>query len=184
MPRKILISVVLLFAFVAGATAQTHPVQGVVSDENGAPLAGAGVFIEGTTTGTLTDQNGSYSIRAKSSDIINFSFVGYETLREVVGKRKEISVSMNPDRQALEEVVVIGYGTIRKSDLTGAVSSIGTKEIEGFRTGNVLDVLGGQIAGVNVVSADGTPGAGSDVKIRGVGSVNGDSSPLYIVDGF
>lgn len=184
MPRKILISVVLLFAFVAGATAQTHPVQGVVSDENGAPLAGAGVFIEGTTTGTLTDQNGSYSIRAKSSDIINFSFVGYETLREVVGKRKEISVSMNPDRQALEEVVVIGYGTIRKSDLTGAVSSIGTKEIEGFRTGNVLDVLGGQIAGVNVVSADGTPGAGFDVKIRGVGSVNGDSSPLYIVDGF
>lgn len=91
---------------------------------------------------------------------------------------------MVPDNQALDEVVVVGYGAMKRSDLTGSVASVAAKDIEGFQTSSVAGALGGQIAGVQITSTDGTPGAGFNINIRGVGSLTGDSSPLYIVDGF
>ena len=91
---------------------------------------------------------------------------------------------MVPDNQTLDEVVVVGYGTMKRSDLTGSVASIAAKDVEGFKTSSVAGALGGQIAGVQITSTDGTPGAGFSINIRGVGTLTGDSSPLYIVDGF
>lgn len=84
----------------------------------------------------------------------------------------------------LEEVVVVGYGSMKKNDLTGSVASVASKDIEGFKSSSVMEALGGQVAGVQITQTDGTPGAGFDIKIRGVGTLNGDASPLYIVDGF
>ncbi|MDE5890469.1 MAG: TonB-dependent receptor plug domain-containing protein, partial [Bacteroidales bacterium] len=110
--------------------------------------------------------------------------IGYRPVTLSVRGRDKMNVSLEPDRTILDEAVVVGYGTMKRSDLTGSVSSVGAKAIESFKTGTVLEALGGQIAGVNITAADGTPGGDFDIKIRGVGTVNGDSSPLYIVDGF
>lgn len=181
--RKLLLSMVAVMA-VLPSLAQTIKVTGKVTDQAGEPLPGVGVFVDGTTNGTFTDGNGAYTIRAHENDVLTFSFLSFETLHEPIQGRKVIDVSMKPDRNILEESVVIGYGSMRRSDLTGSVSSVSAKAIEDYKTGSVLAALGGQIAGVNIISADGTPGADFDIKIRGVGTVNGDSSPLFIVDGF
>ena len=159
-------------------------VSGTVYDENGLALPGAGVTLEGTTTGTVTDNDGKYSISVKNSARLTFSFIGYNPQTVSVAGRKTIDITLQPNTNLLDEIVVIGYGTMKKSDLTGAISSVSAKAIEGYKTSTVMEALGGQIAGVNITSSDGTPGAGYDIKIRGVGTVNGDSSPLYIVDGF
>ena len=176
-----LICVLLSFS----AIAQNRiTVTGVVSDENGEPLAGAGVMIEGTTQGTVTDLDGKYSIETTTGTILVYNYIGYKSQTALVRDKKEINMVLEPDRNILDEVVVVGYGTMKKSDLTGSVSSVNSKAIEVFKTGSVMEALGGQVAGVNIVSADGTPRGGFDIKIRGIGTVNGDSSPLYIVDGF
>ena len=160
-------------------------VSGLVLDETGAPLIGAGVIEDGNlANGTVTDIDGKYTIVVPSDATIIFNYISYKTEMVKVAGRKVIDVTLMPDNTVLEEVVVIGYGTMKKSDLTGSVASVSSKAIEDFKSGTVLEALGGQIAGVNVTAADGTPGAGYDIKIRGVGSVNGDTSPLYIVDGF
>ena len=159
-------------------------VTGVVSDETGSPLTGAGVMIVGTSKGTVTDIDGKYSIEVASGAALVYNYIGYETKQIIVRDNKVINVTLTPDKNVLDDVVVIGYGTMKKSDLTGSVSSVSSKAIEAFKTGTVMEALGGQIAGVNIVSTDGTPGGSFDIKIRGIGTVNGDSSPLYIVDGF
>ncbi len=181
--KRIILTAVLSAAAIC-AMAQTRKVTGTVRDDSGEPLPGVGVFVEGTTTGTVTGDNGTYTLSVRDRDVLTFSYISFQTAREAVGSRQVIDVTLLPDQTLLEEVVVIGYGTMKRSDLTGSVSSVSAKAIEDFKTGSVLDALGGQIAGVNIISADGTPGAGFDIKIRGVGTVNGDGSPLYIVDGF
>ena len=173
-----------ILASVSAVAQKTLNVSGKVTDENGEPLIGVGVVISGTTKGTVTDLDGNYTITVTGNEILEFSSMGYLTLREQVKGRKVLDVVLDTDRNLLDEVVVVGYGTMKKSDLTGSVSSISDKNIANFKTSSIADALGGQLAGVSVVSADGTPGAGIDIKIRGVGTVNGDSSPLYIVDGF
>ena len=160
-------------------------VSGVVTDETGLPMIGAGVIEEGNlSNGTVTDIDGNYTITVPADASLNFNFISYKTEIVKVDGRAKIDVQLFTDNNLLDEVVVIGYGTVKKSDLTGSVASVSAKSIEDFKTSSVLEALGGQIAGVNVTAADGTPGAGFDIKIRGVGSVNGDTSPLYIVDGF
>ena len=181
--KRLLLSALAAMTFLP-LTAQSLNVSGTVTDETGEPLPGVGVFVEGTTNGTITNSDGHYRLRAQNTDFLSFSYISYETLREPIQGRTSINVSLQPDRNILEESVVIGYGTMRRSDLTGSVSSVSAKALEDYKTGSVLAALGGQVAGVNIISADGTPGAGFDIKIRGVGTVNGDSSPLYIVDGF
>ena len=174
-----LVCVLLSFSAIAQ---KRLTVTGVVSDENGDPLAGAGVMIEGTNKGTVTDIDGKYSIETATGAVLVYNFIGYKNLSEIVRENKVINVVLEPDKNILDEVVVVGYGTMKKSDLTGSVSSVNSKAIEVFKTGSVMEALGGQIAGVNITSADGTPGGGFDIKIRGIGTVNGDASPLYIVD--
>lgn len=179
----VVIAIALLISTVSFAQIPIS-VSGVVTDENGEPLPGASVVVENTQTGALTDASGKYSIRVQPGKVLVFSFIGYKPATEIVHNNKVINKTLEPDTKLLDEVVVVGYGTMKRSDLTGAVSSVSAKALENYKTASVFNALGGMVAGVNIVSADGAPGSGFDVKIRGVGTVNGDSSPLYIVDGF
>lgn len=160
-------------------------VTGTVLDETGMPMIGVGVVEQGNVSnGAVTDLDGNYSITVPQTAVIVFSYISYATQNISVAGQSVINVNMAPDQNVLDEVVVVGYGTMKRSDLTGSVASVSSKAIESFKTGSVVEALGGQIAGVNITASDGTPGGGFDVKIRGVGTVNGESAPLYIVDGF
>ena len=164
--------------------AQNATVKGVIVDETDTPLIGATVQVKGTATGSITDFDGNYTIKANKGAVITFSYIGYKTQEIKFTGQSPLNVKMIPDNQTLDEVVVVGYGTMKRSDLTGSVASIAAKDVEGFKTSSVAGALGGQIAGVQITSTDGTPGAGFSINIRGVGTLTGDSSPLYIVDGF
>lgn len=167
-----------------GAFAQQNiTIKGVVYGEDKEPLIGASVVVDGTTNGTTTDVMGQYSISAPKNGVLVFDYLGYTTHKESVAGRNKVDVTLKGET-VLDEIVVVGYATMKRSDLTGSVSSVSSKSIESFKTGSVVEALGGQIAGVNITSTDGTPGASQEIKIRGVGTVTGDSSPLYIVDGF
>lgn len=164
--------------------AQDIQLSGTVRDNQGEPLIGVAVFIEGSSNGAMTDIDGKYSISVPSKAVVTFDYMGFRQVRESVSGRKIIDVVMEEDRTLIDEAVVVGYGTMKRSDLTGSVSSVSAKNLENFKTANVLEALGGQVAGVNITTTDGTPGSGLNIIVRGVGTVNGDSSPLYIVDGF
>lgn len=164
--------------------AQNTTLKGVIVDETDAPLIGATVQVKGTSTGSITDFDGNYTIKANKGAVITFSYIGYKTQEIKFTGQPTVNIKMVPDNQTLDEVVVVGYGTMKRSDLTGSVASIAAKDVEGFKTSSVAGALGGQIAGVQITSTDGTPGAGFSINIRGVGTLTGDSSPLYIVDGF
>ena len=180
----ILCLAVLCMPLALASQPKTITVDGQVSDENGEPLAGATVRIEDSQTGTVTDGEGRYRIKVQSDGALVFSFMGYETRILTVRGSRQLNVALEPDLNLLDEIVVVGYGTMKRSDLTGSISSVSSKTIDNYKTASVYEALGGMMAGVYVTSADGTPGAEFDIKIRGVGTVTGDSSPLYIVDGF
>jgi TonB-dependent starch-binding outer membrane protein SusC len=160
-------------------------VKGLVTDENNFPLPGVNVLVKGTTMGTTTDGNGQYSIEVPGSEtVLTFTFIGYASVDVTVGDRREINVALNPDVQYLDEVAVIGYGTVKKSDVTGSVSSIKSDAINSFPTTNVLQALSGRTTGVHVIQTTGAPGAGVSVRIRGTNSIQGGNEPLYVIDGF
>lgn len=179
--RGVLTLLALMLTFAASAQ---QKITGRIVDENDQPAIGASVVIRGTTRGVSADLDGSYAITADKNAVLEFFYLGYKTHEVKVGSQTRIDVKLEPEVNALDEVVVVGYGTMKKSDLTGSVASVSAKDVEGFKTGSVVEALGGQIAGVQITATDGTPGAGFDIKVRGVGSVNGDTTPLYIVDGF
>lgn len=172
----------LIIAF--GVQAQTSTLKGVIIDETNIPLIGATVQVKGTATGSITDIDGNFTLQISKGATVVISYIGYKTQEIKYTEQKNLNIKMVPDSQALDEVVVVGYGAMKRSDLTGSVSSLSSKDIEGFQSSSVVGALGGQIAGVQITSTDGTPGAGFNINIRGVGSLTGDSQPLYIVDGF
>jgi TonB-linked SusC/RagA family outer membrane protein len=174
----------LLFIFCSfGLAAQTLDVKGVVKDTNsGETLPGVSVVIKGTTIGTETDFDGLFMLsNVKKGSILVFNYLGMKP-KEVVVKSAEINVFLEESAEALDEIVVVGYGTQKKKEVTGAVSVIDSKAIEKLNPTRVEQALQGQIAGVNITSSSGSPGSGSNIRIRGV-STNGDSSPLILVDG-
>lgn len=181
--RAVFAALALVISFMASAQNKIT-VKGVVTDETDTPMIGAGVMQLGSDNGVVTDIDGNFSITVPSNSTLIFNYISYASQQIAVDGRTTINVKLLPDNNVLDEVVVIGYGTMKKSDLTGSVASVSSKAIEDFKTASVLEAMGGQIAGVNVTAADGTPGAGYDIKIRGVNSVNGETAPLYIVDGF
>lgn len=159
-------------------------VSGLVMDETKQPVPGVNIIEKGTTNGTTSDANGRYTLSVKDEDaILVFSFIGFTAQEIRVGSRTDIDVSMVPDAQTLNEVVVVGYGDVRKSDLTGAISSIKSKEITATGVANVGQALQGRAAGVSVTSNSGVPGGGVTIRIRGTGSINSGNDPLYVVDG-
>lgn len=174
----------LMFPTDVAAQSKMINISGTVSDENGNPLAGATVLIENTTIGQVTDAGGKYKIQAPEGGALVFSFMGYKPQTVSVHNNRTINAVLEPDTKLMDEVVVIGYGTMKRSDLTGAISSVSAKALDNYKTASVVEALGGMVAGVNITSSDGTPGAGFDIKIRGIGTVNGDATPLFIVDGF
>ena len=183
-PVKKLILALLILAFPLVLSAQTV-VKGVVTDENGEPLIGVGVLVEGTTTGTETDLDGNYEIKVPStaSNLV-FSCIGMATQTIPVGDRTKIDVVMKADNTFLDEVVVVGYATVKRRDLLGSVSSVGSDKLTAQPVTTVSQALAGKMAGVSVVTTEGDPDADIKIRVRGGGSITQDSSPLYIVDGF
>jgi TonB-dependent starch-binding outer membrane protein SusC len=175
---------IILFTVQNGYSQQT--VSGTVRDENQTPLPGVNVIVKGTTQGTTTDVAGTYSIAASPDAVLVFTFIGYTSQEVSVGQQTIINVAMAPDVRLLSEVVVVGYGTQKKSDLTGAVSIADPKEMAKQAASNVTQLMQGRIAGVSITS-DGQPGANPNVRIRGVGTfgtAGTSAEPLYVVDGF
>lgn len=158
-------------------------VSGLVSDKTGAPLPGVTIIVEGTTSGTVSDIDGKYSIDAEAGDVLVFSFIGFSQQKVTIGNQAEINVIMLEDERALDEVVVVGYGTQRKEDVTGSVASVNEKTIKDLPVSSVDQKMIGQVAGVQIQQVSGAPGAGTSIKIRGSGSLGAGNEPLYVVDG-
>ena len=161
--------------------AQQITVQGVVKDQTGETVIGASVMEKGTTNGTITGIDGDFSLNMSSNGTLVVSFVGYKTQEVQVKGQKQLLVVLSEDAEMLDEVVVIGYGTMKKSDLTGAVSSIGNKDIKDSPVSNLGQAIQGKISGVQIVDA-GKPGDNVSIKIRGLGSIN-NCDPLVVIDG-
>ena len=162
--------------------AQQITVQGVVKDQTGETVIGASVMEKGTTNGTITGIDGDFSLNMSPNGTLVVSFVGYKTQEVQVKGQKQLQVVLSEDAEMLDEVVVIGYGTMKKSDLTGAVSSIGNKDIKDSPVSNLGQAIQGKISGVQIVDA-GKPGDNVSIKIRGFSSINAKNDPLIIVDG-
>ncbi|GHT12705.1 SusC/RagA family TonB-linked outer membrane protein [Bacteroidia bacterium] len=161
--------------------AQNRNISGIVTDESGEPVIGASVIVKGTTIGTNSGINGNYDITAPADATLVFSFIGLNTHEEAVGGRARIDVQLGTGTQAIDEVVVVAYGTQRKRDLTGAVSVVDMTEMKKMQAPNIGQALQSLAAGVNVTTS-GAPGSGADIRIRGVGSFS-NVGPLYVVDG-
>lgn len=162
-------------------------VTGTIKDADGGALPGATVQIKGTETGAISDDSGKYSLAIPAGQteiVLVFSFLGFETKEVSLGNQTAIDVTMGTDDQELEEVVVIGYGSTRRADLTGSVAQVNSDELNAFPTSNVLQSLNGRAAGVQVIQNNGAPGGGVSVRIRGANSIQGDNDPLYVIDGF
>ncbi|UXX78105.1 TonB-dependent receptor [Reichenbachiella carrageenanivorans] len=173
----------LMLLTVLGAVAQEMVVKGVVMDsEDGSTIPGVSIIVKGSQKGTVTNIEGNFSIQANKGDVLQFSFIGMLSQElEVTGNT--ISLKMEPDVETLDEVIVVGYGTQKKKEVTGAVAHLKGSEINGIVASDIGVALQGRIAGVNVVASSGEPGAASNILIRGVTSINGSNTPLYVVDG-
>lgn len=179
------ISLVLMILVTTAASAQTVTVTGLVTDPQQEPLTGVIVTEKGKpSNGVITDVNGNYSINVAPSAVITFTYTGFLTRDEAVNGRKTIDVVLSEDLQSLDEVVVVGYGTMRRKDLTGAVASVKGEDLVANPVSNVTQAMQGRLPGVNVVSQDGRPGATISVRVRGGGSITQSNEPLYVVDGF
>ncbi|MGV8945800.1 MAG: SusC/RagA family TonB-linked outer membrane protein [Lutibacter sp.] len=173
----------LLLAFLVQITfAQEKTVTGKVSDASG-PLPGVTVLIKGTKTGTQTDFDGNFSIKATTGAVLQFSFIGYSTTEQTVGASNVLNVSMKESAEALEEVIVMGYGTQRKTEITGSTVQVNADAIEQVPVASVDQVLQGKVAGLVFSGSSGTPGSASNIRIRGVSSITAGNEPLYVIDG-
>ena len=165
-------------------SAQQIEVTGVVmaADEPD-PVIGANVTIKGTTNGTITDFDGNFSVSAQVGDILEVSFIGYKAQDVKVKSSAPMRITLQPDNQMLEEVVAIGYGTMKKSDLTAAVTSVSADQLIKAPVAGLDQALQGRAAGVTVTTGSGQPGEAATIRIRGIGSAIGGNDPLYVVDG-
>ena len=183
-PAKKLILALLCLGAAWSLSAQTT-ITGIVTDETGEPLIGAGVIVEGTQIGTVTGIDGDYSLTVPA-DAVNlvFSFIGLTTQTVAIEGRTRIDVVLAADQNFLDEVVVVGYATVKRRDLLGSVASVGSEKIAEQPVTTVSQALSGKMAGVSVVTTEGDPDADIKIRVRGGGSITQDNSPLYIVDGF
>ena len=175
--------VALLFAQTAMAQ-KARTITGQVFDNAGQPMIGATVVVAGNTNvGTTTDAQGKYKIKASPDDNLSFSFLGYVEVTERVGNRTNINIVLNPENVSINEVVVIGYGTQQKSDLTGAVTSVNMEDLTNTAAASVDEALQGRLAGVEIMTTDGEPGSAASIRVRGSRSITASNEPLIVVDG-
>ncbi len=175
----------LLACTTTWSMAQNRTISGTVSSDDGDPLIGVTVLVKGSTSrGTLTNEQGKFSIAAATGEALTFSYIGFSTGEVVINDQsQDLSVSLTPSASTLEEVVVVGYGRTKKSDLTGAITTVKGEDLTRIGTADVAQALQGRVAGVDITAQNGNPGAGVRIRIRGVGTIN-NSDPLYVVDGF
>ena len=180
--------ILLLFSFFLFTTTTVayaqHTVSGVVKDTSGEPIVGANVVEKGTTNGSITDADGKFSFTVtKSNTTLVVSFIGYESTDYLYKGEKDVTIVLKEDSQDLDEIVVVGYGTMKKKDLTGAVSTVKAEELTAFTVSNPVQALQGRVPGVVLSQNTGDPSGDYSIRIRGVNSIKGDNSPLYIIDG-
>lgn len=169
----------------AADTTQPIPVSGQVNDDKGEPLPGVTVHIKGTSAGTVTDAGGKFSINVNDKTaVLEFTYLGFAREERTVGETTTLNITLRPSNEGLNEVVVVGYGTVMKKDLTGSLAQVKSKEINAVPAANVLQALSGRAAGVQVLQNNGSPGGPVSVRIRGANSIKGSNEPLYVVDGF
>ncbi len=171
----------LLFSSVL-AQAQQATITGVVKDPKGEPMAGVSIAVKGTNNGTTTDENGQFNLVASAEDKLVFSFIGYKTQEVAVSNQTNLSISLEEDVEALSELVVIGYGSVKKTDVTSSISSVSQKDLKTLPVAGIDQAIQGRLAGVTVMTNGGQPGGGVSVRVRGITSVNGND-PLYVIDG-
>ncbi|MDH6306454.1 TonB-linked SusC/RagA family outer membrane protein [Parabacteroides sp. PF5-5] len=162
---------------------ETRKITGIIKDISGEPIIGANVIEKGTTNGVITDFDGRFSLNVSPGAILSISYIGYMPREVSVGNQSVIDVELTEDMKALDEVVVIGYGTSKKSDLTGSLSSVSARDIEKLPMTNIASALQGQVPGAMISNTSGAPGASLKVRIRGANSILGSNDPLYVVDG-
>ena len=180
---RLLVAFLLLSAgnVVYAEAQQEKRVTGTVTSE-GEPLPGVSVQVKGASSGTITDIDGNYSIEAPTNGTIVFRFVGLRTVEQAVNNRNVINVTMESESKELEEVMVVAYATAKKYSFTGAASTMKAGEIEKLQTSSVSRVLEGTVSGVQASASSGQPGTDAEIRIRGIGSINASSAPLYVVD--
>lgn len=179
--RSAFLSLLLMIASVAFA--QTNVTGTVVDAVSGEPVIGASVLVVGTTTGTITDFDGNFQLSVASDATLQVSYMGYKTLELPVNGQKSFMIQLHEDNELLEEVVVVGYGVVKKNDATGSVTAIKPDEMNKGLVTNAQDMIQGKIAGVNITSDGGAPGAGSKIRIRGGSSLSASNDPLIVIDG-
>ena len=157
-------------------------ITGNVAEANGEPIIGASVVVKGTTNGTITDFDGNFTLNAPSKSVLEISFVGYKT-QTVTAGNAPLKIVLKEDTELLDEVVVVGYGSVRKRDLTGSVSTVGADKLKGRSFGNALQSMAGQVSGVQITQTQGAPGMAPTIKVRGATSINAGTTPLYVIDG-
>ena len=181
--KVFLLCFITLFAFAAQSMGQGKNITGQVVDALNESMPGVNVQVKGTTNGTITNIDGKFSISVPNSkSVLVFTFIGYSKQEIVVGNQTKINVQLKEDAQNLDEVVVVGYGTAKKSDLTGATASLRPDANDASKAVSIDGLLQGKIAGLNVTASMSTPGAASSVTIRGANSLRGDNQPLYVID--
>ncbi|KAA6300532.1 MAG: TonB-dependent receptor SusC, partial [Candidatus Ordinivivax streblomastigis] len=185
--KNVCATIVLLLLFMAfssqRASAQSIVVGGIVTDESGSAIIGASVIVKGASAGTITDLDGRYSVDAPANGTLRFSYVGYTDQEHAVNSRKVINVTLKESNVGLDEVVVVGYGTVKKRDLTGAVGSVSSEQLKGRSYSNAMQSIAGQMPGVQILQVSGAPGFAPSIKIRGSSSINSGTNPLYVIDG-
>lgn len=178
-------TMILVMLFSVASFAKDVTITGTIkASDNNSPLPGVSVAVKGTTRGVIADMNGKFSLSAPENGTLVFSFIGYVTKEVVINNQSVIDVSMTPDLTALGEVVVVGYGTQKKSHLTGAIAKIEGGSIAAIQANRVDDALAGKLSGVRIQNQSGEPGANPKIQIRAAASLSGDSNPLVVVDGF
>ena len=183
MVRKIVLSLIAVFVFLAYATAQNRQISGTVSDANGHPVAGATVIVDGTSLGTTTNTAGEYTLSAPVNGTLVVTFVGFEPQQLPIAGKTRINVTMKEDAQAIDDVIVVAFGTAKKEAFTGSAAVIKSDEIAKVQTSNVATALVGRVAGVQTSSTSGELGKTPSIRVRGFGSINAGKEPLWIVDG-
>lgn len=166
------------------AAPQSYVLTGQITDDLGNPLVGASILIKDAplSSGVITDLEGNFSMTVSPKSVLLISYIGFRDMRLPVLGRKRLSVVLEADTEYLDDVVVVGYGTQKKSDLTGSIASVDSKDIRNVPARSMAEALQGKVAGVMVSKTDGKPGSSSDIVIRGVGSING-LNPLFVIDG-
>jgi len=175
--------VLFCFFFINSAMAQNITIKGKVTDvTTGESLIGVSVKIKGTTTGTQTDVNGAYSIGAPPTATLEFTYIGYAVQDVTVDGRSSIDVKLTAQNNELQQVVIVGYGTQKKIDVTGAIATVKGSDLASQPDANPVSALQGKVAGVQIINA-GTPGSSPQITLRGVGTIFGSAAPLFVVDG-